>query len=108
LNVLITNPREIPGFVKELKRYNVNIFPGLNTLFNGLLNNPDFKDIDFSGLKITIAGGMALQKVVATKWEEVTGCVLVEGYGLSETSPVLSVSPLNGKHRNGTIGIPIP
>ncbi|REA59077.1 long-chain-fatty-acid--CoA ligase [Dyadobacter luteus] len=108
LNVLITNPRDIPGFVKELKKYKVNIFPGLNTLFNGLLNNPDFKDIDFSGLKITIAGGMALQKVVATKWEEVTGCVLVEGYGLSETSPVLSVSPLNGKHRNGTIGIPIP
>jgi long-chain acyl-CoA synthetase len=108
LNILITNPRDIPGFVKELKKYKINIFPGLNTLFNGLLNNPDFKTIDFSGLKITIAGGMALQKVVAKRWEEETGCVLVEGYGLSETSPVLSVSPLDGNHRIGTIGLPFP
>lgn len=108
LNILITNPRDIPGFIKELKKFKINIFPGLNTLFNGLMNNPDFKSIDFSGLKITIAGGMALQKVVANRWEEETGCVLVEGYGLSETSPVLSVSPLNGKHRIGTIGVPFP
>jgi long-chain acyl-CoA synthetase len=108
LNVLITNPRDIPGFIKELKKYKVNIFPGLNTLFNGLMNNPDFSNIDFSGLKISIAGGMALQKVVANRWEEETGCVLVEGYGLSETSPVLSVSPLNGNHRIGTIGVPFP
>lgn len=108
LNILITNPRDIPGFIKELKKFKINIFPGLNTLFNGLLNNPDFKNVDFSGLKITIAGGMALQKVVANRWEEETGCVLVEGYGLSETSPVLSVSPLNGKHRLGTIGVPFP
>jgi long-chain acyl-CoA synthetase len=108
LNVLISNPRDIPAFVKELKKYRINIFPGLNTLFNGLLNHPDFKNIDFSGLKISIAGGMALQKVVAKKWEEVTGCILVEGYGLSETSPVLSVSPLNGNHRIGTIGLPFP
>lgn len=108
LNILVTNPRDIPGFIKELKKFKINIFPGLNTLFNGLLNNPDFKTVDFSGLKITIAGGMALQKVVANRWEEETGCVLVEGYGLSETSPVLSVSPLNGKHRLGTIGVPFP
>ena len=108
LNVLITNPRDIPGFIKELKKFKINIFPGLNTLFNGLLNNPDFKNIDFTGLKISIAGGMALQKVVANRWEEETGCILVEGYGLSETSPVLSVSPLNGNHRIGTIGVPFP
>ena len=108
LNILIANPRDIPAFVKELKKFPVHIFPGLNTLFNGLLNNPDFKDLDFSKLSISIAGGMALQKVVAQKWEEVTGCVLVEGYGLSETSPVLSVSPLDGNHRLGTIGVPIP
>ena len=108
LNVLITNPRDIPAFIKELKKFKINIFPGLNTLFNGLLNNPEFKNIDFSGLKITIAGGMALQKVVAKRWEEVTGCVLVEGYGLSETSPVLSVNPLDGNHHLGTIGLPFP
>lgn len=108
LNILITNPRDIPGFVKELKKYRIHIFPGLNTLFNGLLNNPDFKNLNFSELMITIAGGMALQKVVAQRWEEVTGCVLSEGYGLSETSPVLSVGPLDGNHRLGTIGLPFP
>ncbi|WP_221390152.1 AMP-binding protein [Dyadobacter sp. NIV53] len=108
LNVLITNPRDMPAFVKELKKYKIHIFPGLNTLFNGLLNNVSFKDVDFSELMISIAGGMALQKVVAKRWEEVTGCVLIEGYGLSETSPVLSVSPLDGNHRLGTIGLPFP
>lgn len=108
LNVLITNPKDIPAFVKELKNFRFNIFPGLNTLFNGLLNNPDFGSIDFSDLKITIAGGMALQKIVADRWEKATGCPLVEGYGLSETSPVLSVNPLDGKHKAGTIGLPFP
>lgn len=108
LNVLITNPKDIPAFVKELKKFRFNIFPGLNTLFNGLLNNPNFSGIDFSDLKITIAGGMALQKVVADRWEKSTGCPLVEGYGLSETSPVLSVNPLDGKHKAGTIGLPFP
>jgi long-chain acyl-CoA synthetase len=90
LNVMITNPKDIPAFVKELKKYTFNIFPGLNTLFNGLLNNPEFASVDFSNLKITIAGGMALQKIVAERWEKVTGCPLVEGYGLSETSPFYS------------------
>ncbi|MCE7058455.1 long-chain-fatty-acid--CoA ligase [Dyadobacter sp. CY343] len=108
LNVLITNPKDIPAFIKELKKFRFHIFPGLNTLFNGLLNNPDFASVDFSELKITIAGGMALQKVVADRWEETTGCILVEGYGLSETSPVLSVNPLDEKHRQGTIGLPFP
>jgi long-chain acyl-CoA synthetase len=108
LNVMITNPKDIPAFVKELKKYRFNIFPGLNTLFNGLLNNPDFASVDFSDLKITIAGGMALQKIVAERWEKATGCPLVEGYGLSETSPVLSVNPLDGHHKPGTIGLPFP
>ena len=107
-NLLITNPRDQPGFIKELKKHKVEIFPGLNTLFNGLMNQPDFKGIDFSRLQISIAGGMALQKVVGEKWEKLTGCPLVEGYGLSETSPVLSVNPLDGHHRQGTIGIPFP
>lgn len=108
LNVLITNPRDMKAFIKDLKKFRINIFPGLNTLFNGLNNNEDFKSVDFSGLQISIAGGMALQQVVAEKWEKITGCTLVEGYGLSETSPVLSVNPLNGRHRPGTIGIPFP
>jgi long-chain acyl-CoA synthetase len=108
LNIMITNPKDIPAFVKELKKFRFNIFPGLNTLFNGLLNNPDFASIDFTDLKISIAGGMALQKIVADRWEKVTGCALVEGYGLSETSPVLSVNPLDGKHKSGTIGLPFP
>ncbi|KQS24864.1 AMP-binding protein [Dyadobacter sp. Leaf189] len=108
LNVLITNPKDLPAFVKELKKFRFHIFPGLNTLFNGLLNNVDFASVDFSQLKITIAGGMALQKVVAERWEKITGCPLVEGYGLSETSPVLSVNPLDGHHKQGTIGLPFP
>ncbi|MCF2496321.1 AMP-binding protein [Dyadobacter chenhuakuii] len=108
LNILITNPKDLPAFVKELKKFRFHIFPGLNTLFNGLLNNPDFSSVDFSELKITIAGGMALQKVVAERWEKVTGCPLVEGYGLSETSPVLSVNPLDDHHKPGTIGLPFP
>ena len=107
-NLLITNPRDLPGFVKELRKHKIVIFPGLNTLFNGLMNQPDFTKIDFSELQITIAGGMALQKVVADRWEKLTGCPLVEGYGLSETAPVLSVNPLNGKHRQGSIGVPFP
>lgn len=107
-SVLITNPRDIPAFVKELKKHRFSIITGVNTLFNGLLNNPDFKDCDFSALKGAIGGAMAIQDVVANKWEEVTGCPLVEGYGLSETSPVLCCNPLDGHHKRGTIGIPMP
>jgi long-chain acyl-CoA synthetase len=107
-NLLITNPRDLPGFIKELKKVRPVIFPGLNTLFNGLMNQPEFKTLDFSQLQISIAGGMALQKVVGERWEQLTGCPLVEGYGLSETSPVLSVNPLDGTHRQGTIGLPFP
>lgn len=107
-NVLITNPRDIPGFIKELRKHKFSIMTGVNTLFNGLLNNPEFKTLDFSHLKGAIGGGMAVQDVVAKKWLEVTGKPLAEGYGLSETSPVLCCNPLNGKHRLGTIGIPVP
>jgi long-chain acyl-CoA synthetase len=107
-NVLITNPRDIPGFVKELAKHKFTIITGVNTLFNGLLNNVNFKDLDFTHLKGAVGGGMAVQDAVAKKWQEVTGKPLVEGYGLSETSPVLCCNPLDGKHRSGTIGIPMP
>lgn len=107
-NVLITNPRDIPGFIKEMKKHPFTVFTGVNTLFNGLLNNPGFREIDFSHLKLCLGGGMAVQDVVARKWERVTGCNLVEAYGLSETSPGLTANPLAGNHRIGTIGVPIP
>ena len=107
-NVLITNPRDMKAFVKELKKYPFTILTGVNTLFNGLLHNDDFKDVDFSCLHGSIAGAMAVQDTVANKWEEVTGSAIVEGYGLSETSPVLCCNPLDGKHKRGTIGLPMP
>ncbi|MBX2963290.1 MAG: AMP-binding protein [Cyclobacteriaceae bacterium] len=107
-SVLITNPRDIPGFVKELRKHKFTIITGVNTLFNGLLNNPDFANLDFSSLKGAVGGGMAVQDVVATRWAKVTGKPLVEGYGLSETSPVLCCNPLDGTHQMGTIGLPMP
>jgi len=107
-NVLITNPKDMKGFVKELKKHKFTIITGVNTLFNGLLNNPDFKNLDFSHLHGAVAGGMAVQDVVAKRWKEVTGTPLVEGYGLSETSPVLCCNPLDGRHRLGYIGLPMP
>jgi long-chain acyl-CoA synthetase len=107
-NVLITNPRDMKGFVKELRKHKFTIITGVNTLFNGLLNTAGFKDLDFSYLKGAVGGGMAVQDVVAKRWVEVTGKPLVEGYGLSETSPVLCCNPLDGTHKLGTIGIPMP
>ena len=107
-NVLITNPRDIPGFVKEIKKYKFSIITGVNTLFNGLIHNPDFASCDFSKLKGAVGGGMAVQDAVAIKWQEITKSPLVEGYGLSETSPVLCCNPLTGNHKRGTIGIPMP
>jgi long-chain acyl-CoA synthetase len=108
LNLLITNPRDMNAFINDLKKYQVTMFTGVNTLYNGLLNHPRFGEIDFSKLKVTSAGGMALQKVVAERWRQATGCLPAEGYGLSETSPVLSSNPLLGENRVGTIGVPWP
>ena len=107
-NVLITNPRDMKAFVGELKKHTITIFTGVNTLFNGLLNQEKIKEVNWSGLKATIGGGMAVQDFVAKKWKTVTGCILCEGYGLSETSPVLSVNPLDGTERLGSIGLPTP
>jgi long-chain acyl-CoA synthetase len=107
-NILITNPRDLDSFIKELKKYPFTFISGVNTLFNGLLNHPKFKEINFEFLKVSVGGGMAVQKFVAEKWEDVTGCSLVEGYGLSETSPVLSCNPIDGNHQIGTIGLPVP
>ncbi len=107
-NVLITNPRDIPGFIKELRKHKFTILTGVNTLFNGLLNNPEFAKCDFSSLHGAIGGGMAVQDAVAARWKQVTGKPLVEGYGLSETSPVVCCNPLDGTERRGTIGLPVP
>jgi long-chain acyl-CoA synthetase len=107
-SVLITNPRDLPGFVKELARHRFTMFTGVNTLFNGLLATPGFDRLDFSGLKICIGGGAAVQKAVADRWQQVTGKGLCEGYGLSETSPTVTVSPFDQKAWNGTIGVPLP
>jgi long-chain acyl-CoA synthetase len=107
-NILIPNPRDIPAFVKELQKYPVNIFPGLNTLFNALLNNADFQKLDFKPLLLTFAGGMAAQRAVSERWQKLTGCVISEGYGLSETSPVATGNRFDADEFSGTIGMPIP
>ena len=108
MNILIPNPRDIPGFVKELGKYQINSLPAVNTLYNGLLNNPDFAALDFSKLKICNGGGMAVQRAVADKWFKVTGCPIIEGYGLSETSPVATCNPADSTTFNGSIGLPVP
>jgi long-chain acyl-CoA synthetase len=107
LNVLITNPRDMPGFIKELKKWKFTALTGVNTLFNGLLNNPNFSSIDFSSLKLTLGGGMAVQKAVAERWKKVTGKALIEAYGLTETSPAACINPMNLTDFNGFIGLPI-
>jgi len=107
-NVLITNPRDMPAFIKDLKKNPFSLITGVNTLFNGLLNQPAFKEVDFSQLKVSLGGGMAVQDAVAKKWQEVTGSPLLEAYGLSETSPAATINPTDGSHRMGTIGLPIP
>ncbi|WP_266368153.1 AMP-binding protein [Tellurirhabdus rosea] len=108
MNLLITNPRDLNAFIDDLKKYKVTMFTGLNTLYNGLLNHPRIGEVDWSRLKITSAGGMALQTAVAERWKAMTGNVPAEGYGLSETSPVLSSNPVDGTARIGTIGVPWP
>ncbi len=107
-NILIPNPRDIPGFVKELGKYEFHAFPGLNTLFNALLNNEEFRKLNFKPLTLTLGGGMAVQRPVAEKWQALTGCSISEGYGLSETSPVATSNPFDAKSFSGTIGVPIP
>ena len=108
LNILIPNPRDIPGLVKTLSKYRFNMFPAVNTLYNGLLNNPDFAKIDFSMLKLCNGGGMAVQKAVNDRWRAVTGKSIVEGYGLSETAPVATANAADAVEFTGTIGLPIP
>ena len=107
-NVLITNPRDIPGFVKEMARHKFTAFTGVNTLFNALANNAEFAKLDFSPLRMTLGGGMAVQEAVAIRWKEVTGCPLIEAYGLTETSPGATINPLDLPAYNGTIGLPLP
>ena len=108
LNHLITNPRDMPGFVRELKTSGFTCITGVNTLFNGLLNTPGFDQLDFSKLHMTLGGGMAVQRAVAENWKKVTGCTLVEAYGLTETSPAACINPLDMKEYNGAIGMPVP
>jgi long-chain acyl-CoA synthetase len=106
-NVLITNPRDFKAFVAELKKYKFNFISGVNTLFNALLHTAGFETVDFSALRVTFAGGMALQGVVAARWKEVTGCVVTQGWGLTETSPIATANP-PGLDFNGSIGLPVP
>src|SRR5688572_25862337 len=108
LNYMITNPRDMHGFVKELKKTPFTAITGVNTLFNGLLNTPGFNEIDFSKLHLTLGGGMAVQRAVADRWKQVTGTTLVEAYGLTETSPAACINPMDLKEYNGAIGLPIP
>src|SRR5690554_1823842 len=107
-NILITNPRDMKGFVKELKREPFTAITGVNTLFNGLLNTPGFDEVDFSRLKLTLGGGMAVQRSVAERWKKATGVTLVEAYGLTETSPAACINPMDLADYNGAIGLPIP
>ncbi len=108
LNILIANPRDIPGFIKTLQGWQVTEFPAVNTLYNGLVNHPDFAKLDFSKLSVSNGGGMAVQQATADKWKKVTGCTIVEGYGLSETSPVVTVNRLDSTEFTGSIGLPVP
>ena len=108
LNVLIPNPRDIPGFVKELSKHKIVVFPAVNTLYNALLNNADFAKLDFSSYKVCNGGGMALQRNVAERWLKLTGCPLIEGYGMSETSPVVTGNRVDITEFTGTIGLPFP
>ena len=108
MNLLIPNPRDMPGFIKELTKYKVNMFPAVNTLYNGLLHQPGIEAVDFSLLKGCNGGGMAVQRAVADKWFALTGCPIVEGYGLSETSPVATCNPSASTTFNGSIGLPVP
>ncbi|MEM5432574.1 long-chain fatty acid--CoA ligase [Cupriavidus oxalaticus] len=108
MSVLIPNPRDIPGFIKELQKYKFHMFPAVNTLYNALINNPEIAKVDFSGLRVANGGGMAVQEAVAKKWLDKTGCPIIEGYGLSETSPSATCNPTDTNAFSGTIGMPLP
>ncbi|CAG9180377.1 long-chain fatty acid--CoA ligase [Cupriavidus pinatubonensis] len=108
MSVLIPNPRDIPGFIKELQKYKFHMFPAVNTLYNALLNNPEIGKVDFSGLRVANGGGMAVQEAVAKQWLAKTGCPIIEGYGLSETSPSATCNPTDSNAFSGTIGLPLP
>jgi len=107
LNVLITNPRDFPAFVKELRKYKFNFISGVNTLFNALLNTPGFDKIDFSALRVSFGGGMAVQAVIAERWRKATGSILAQGWGLTETSPIVTANPVD-REFNGSVGLPVP
>ncbi|WP_143961534.1 AMP-binding protein [Litoribacter populi] len=107
-NVLITNPRDMPAFIKEMSKHKFSVITGVNTLYNGLLNQEAFRNLDFSSLRVAVGGGMAVQKAVAEKWKKVTGVPIAEGYGLTETSPVATCNPIDGTERIGYIGVPLP
>ncbi|MBY0316875.1 MAG: AMP-binding protein, partial [Bdellovibrionales bacterium] len=107
-NILVTNPRDLPDLIKTMKKYRPSVMSGVNTLFNALLNNKDFQAMDLSFLKISVAGGMALQEAVAKRWIETTKSPLVEGYGLTESSPIVCCNPIDGRDKRGTIGLPFP
>lgn len=107
-NLMVTNPRDLPGLIKTLRKYRVTLFPGLNTLYNALMHHPEFDTLDFSHLKVSVAGGMALQTAVAEAWKKRTKSLIVEGYGLTETSPVACCNPIDGTDKVGTIGLPLP
>lgn len=107
-NVLITNPRDVPGFVKALKKQQFTYFTGVNTMFAALLNEPGFSEVDFGQLRLTIGGGMAVQEAISKQWEKATGQAIVQAYGLTETSPAATINPLNNLEFNGSIGMPIP
>lgn len=107
-NVLIVNARDIPALIKEWRTHKPNIFTGVNTLYNALLNHPQFASLDFSDLRAAVGGGMAVQRAVSERWQQVTGSMLVEGYGLTESSPVLCVNPVDENNRIGSIGMPVP
>src|SRR5690606_21476462 len=108
VNILIPNPRDIGGMIKELKKYPFNLLPAVNTLYNGLLNHPDFRTVDFSHLLLCNGGGAMVQRVVSNYWRQVTGVNIVEGYGLSETSPAVTSNPVDATEFSGTIGLPLP
>ena len=107
-NLLITNPRDMPGFVKELSKYPFTVMTGVNTLFNGLLNTPGFNELEFSQFKVGFGGGMAVQRPIAERWQQVTGTVLVEAYGLTECCPAVTINPFDITGYNGSIGLPVP